>query len=574
MKNTIALNTRQALFLVLKMFWDDQPFKMGMGIFMAVLTVVCGISLLGLSGWFLTTTAIVGLQPLAFYTFDVFSPSATIRFLALARTGSRYGERLVTHDVTLRVISELRGRLFKGWAKPEAARDLLKRPAKLLFRLTVDVDALDSLYLRLIVPAVAALLIAVFTGFMFSVWITPWLGVALIIWLILVGIGVPLLISLKGKRSARLRAYSTEALRSRVVDLMAGQIELLMAGRAQEQVAAVMKADRTLFNADSEMNRLEVTITFVHQMATVLTVGGVLLACAVMVEHMVLGASIAAFSLLVLLAVFEPFTALQRGAVEFGRTLLAVKRLAPRLKDETEDEQEAWSKTVLPDQKVLYLNDVSYTYPGTMKRVLDNVSFSLKEGQRIAIVGQSGSGKSTLLGLIAKELQADCGDITSTKFGFLSQRTELFQGTIRDNLLLADPKATDEELWVALEKAGLNDAVAQLPQKLEHWLGEGGQGLSGGQARRLALARLLLRKDAPLWLLDEPTEGLDVGIAQDVLAKLLAHNNGQAMIIATHLQREAECADFIIVLDKNQEKCLFERGNPDYLSALNQLKPN
>lgn len=570
MRKQTTLMTWDSLKLILNLFLNAQPKMMWLGIFMAALTVVCGIALLGLSGWFITATAIAGMQPFAFYAFDVFTPSATIRFLALARTASRYGERLVTHSVTLRVIAELREHLFRGWAKPEAARSLLKRPAQLLFRLTVDVDALDSLYLRIIVPAAAALIVAVLTGLAFGLWLNPWLGLGLVIWLVLVGIGVPLLMSLRGRRSARLKGYGIEGLRARSVDLMAGQIEMLMAGRIKAQRDAVMKADTCLFKGDSAMNQLEILITFVHHLATTLTVAGFLLACAAMVENVVLGAPIAAFALLVLLAIFEPFTALQRGAVEFGRTLLAVKRLAPKLQSVQEDGGEV--EKTLPENTVLCLRHVSYTYPETVKQVVNDVSLELKRGQRVALVGVSGSGKSTLLSLIAKELEADTGELLSTRFSILSQRTELFQGTLRDNLLLANPQASDEELWGALKNAGLAGAVEALPEKLNSWLGEGGQGLSGGQARRLALARLLLRRDTPLWLLDEPTEGLDEGTATDVLKKILNNNHGQAMLIATHLKREAEIANSILVFDESQIIDVFERGSPSYLSALCQLK--
>ncbi|MGL4668953.1 MAG: thiol reductant ABC exporter subunit CydC [Saezia sp.] len=570
MKNRAPLGTWSSLKLVLGLFLKVQPFMIWLGIFMAALSVVCGITLLGLSGWFITATAIAGLQPLAF-AFNVITPSATIRLLALSRTASRYGERLVTHSVTLRVIAELREHLFRGWATPQAARSLLKRPAQLLFRLTVDVDALDSLYLRIIVPACAALIVAVLVGLAFGLWINPWLGLALVLWLVLIGIGVPLLMSLRGKRFARLRAYAMEGLRARTVDLMAGQIEVLMAGRMGAQYDAVMKADACLFKADSEMNKLETMITFVHHLATTLTVVGFLLGCAFMVENAALGAPVAAFALLVLLAIFEPFTALQRGAVEFGRTLLAVKRLAPRLQVNAEDEQKMEQQP--PEGVVLCLHNISYTYPETARKVVKDISLELKKGQRIALVGPSGSGKSTLLGLIAKELEADAGEILCTKFGMLTQRTELFQGTLRDNLLLANPEANDAELWNALENSGLAEAVHALPEGLNNWLGEGGQGLSGGQARRLALARLLLRRDAPLWLLDEPTEGLDAETANDVLKKILSSNHGQAILVATHLQREAEIADSILVFDESQVVGVFERGSPTYLSALCQLKP-
>ncbi|MDH1904082.1 ABC transporter ATP-binding protein, partial [Comamonas aquatica] len=154
------------------------------GMALASLTVLMGMALLGLSGWFIAATALAGLVPATALVFDVFMPSAGIRLLALGRTGARYGERLVTHDATLAVLAALRERLFRSWAPAGAAWQLRLRPARWLQRLTSDVDALDSLYLRLAVPLVsacaAALLAAVVLGAMHA-----GLGLLLGLWLLL-----------------------------------------------------------------------------------------------------------------------------------------------------------------------------------------------------------------------------------------------------------------------------------------------------------------------------------------------------------------------------------------------------
>lgn len=567
-------STWKALCQILQVFFEAQRAKLWLGILMASITVVFGLALLGVSGWFITATSIAGLDFMTAKLFNVLIPSSSIRFLALTRTVSRYGERLVTHDATLAVLADLRERLFRGWAEPQAARSLMKRPAQLLFRLTVDIDALDSLYLRILVPVAAALVATVLTGLAYGFWVHPWLGVALVIWLAVVGLGVPLLMSLRAQRAARLKAYASEALRARSVDLVAGQVELLMAGQAGRQFDLIMKADAHLSRADDDMNRLEMWVTVAHGLATAVMLSGVLLVCAVLVESALLGAAVAAFALLVLLAIFEPFTVLRRGAVELGRTLLAVKRLAPRLEKNGSVSQNTTAVArPLGGDVVLALKHVNFCYPDTTRQVLKDINLEMLKGQRIALVGGSGSGKSTLLALIAQELQPDSGEIRCERFSVLTQRTELFKDTLRGNLLLADPQASDEMLWQALEDAGLAHTIKQLPDGLDSWLGEGGLGLSGGQARRLALARLLLRK-APLWLLDEPTEGLDQQTAADVLRRITEKGGQQAMLIATHLKREAETADFIFVIDKNQIKNSYQRGQLEYTAALGQLRPN
>ncbi|MEW6256643.1 MAG: ABC transporter ATP-binding protein, partial [Pseudomonadota bacterium] len=141
---------------VVRLFLAERKGMLAAGLALSALTLLAGVALLGISGWFITATALAGLSAATAMAFDVFAPAAAIRLLAIGRTASRYGERLTTHDAALTLLAGLRERLFRGWAQPGAARALRARPAKLLFRLTADIDALDSLYLRLVVPLAAA----------------------------------------------------------------------------------------------------------------------------------------------------------------------------------------------------------------------------------------------------------------------------------------------------------------------------------------------------------------------------------------------------------------------------------
>src|SRR5690606_9010706 len=149
---------------VIALFWSARRGMLLVGAVLAATTVLAGIGLLGVSGWFITATAIAGLLPATAYAFDVFAPSAAIRLLALARTAARYGERMTTHEATLSILAALREKLFRGFAAPQAAKNLQARPARLLNRLTADIDALDSLYLRVLLPAAVAALAAIATG--------------------------------------------------------------------------------------------------------------------------------------------------------------------------------------------------------------------------------------------------------------------------------------------------------------------------------------------------------------------------------------------------------------------------
>ncbi|WP_447776157.1 thiol reductant ABC exporter subunit CydC [Variovorax boronicumulans] len=557
------------LRLVLRPFLATQPRALLLGCLLAAVTVLAGMALLGLSGWFITATALAGLHAATAFTFDVFMPSAGIRLLALGRTGSRYGERLVTHDATFAVLAELRVRLFRGWARPEAARDLLMRPARLLFRLTSDIDALESLYLRLFVPAAAALGAALLAGIVLG-FMHVGMGVAIALWLCVVGWGLAYLIARRARQPARQRAHAVEALRARAVDLVAGQSDLAMAGRLDVQCAALMNADAHLAQADLALNKLEAAAGFAYGSAGALTLVGVLLAVGALVSEGVIGAPGAALALLIALTATEPFAALRRGALDAGRTWLAVRRLAPRLDPAVEEGARPFHTE---QTAAVQVDQLTVIHPGSLVEVLSGVSLHLKAGERVALVGASGAGKSTLLSVIAGDLTPRAGHVQAHPACLLTQRTELFQDSLRDNLRLADPSASDERLWTVLHAAGLDADVRALATGLDTRLGEGGLGLSGGQSRRLALARLLLRP-VPLWLLDEPTEALDAATAHDVLQRLAQQAGSRTLLIATHLRREAALADRLVCMTQGRIVADLRRGTDAFEAALRGLRPD
>lgn len=553
---------------ILSLFLRERRAMLMAGAALAGLTAIAGIALLGVSGWFITATAIAGLTPAAALAFDVFSPSAAIRFLALARTGARYGERLATHDATLSVLAGLRETLFRGYAAPQAARALALRPAKLLFRLTSDTDALDALYLRVLVPAGVAIASALGVSLAFA-WIDPRLAASVGLFLLGCGLAIPIIAARAALAPARRRAHGLEALRARVGDLAAARTDLLMAGRLQAQIQAVRAAETRLAQADDALNRIDTAVTIGFGAVSALLLAGILLAVAALAERSLIGAPAAALCILMAFAAVEPFAALRRGALELGRTLVAARRITPRLCPPGK----SGPQSAPPADLAIRIESVSFRHPGAPEPVLDAISLSLARGEKIAIVGPSGSGKSTLLSLIAGDIEPETGKIASLATALLTQRTELFQDSLRDNLRLADPDADDGRLTEALQAAGLAALVATLPQGLSSRLGEGGAGLSGGQARRLAVARLMLR-NTPIWLLDEPTEGLDGATARDVMARVHAAAGDRSLVIATHLRREAIDADRLLVMHQGGIVTTCGRGTIDFNAVLSDLRPD
>lgn len=557
---------RNDIATVLRLFLRSDGRRLLLGAALATLTVLAGIALLGTSGWFITATGLAGLSAAAL-AFNVFVPSAGIRLLALGRTFGRYAERLVTHDATLGVLASLRTRLFRGWAEPQAARALLRRPSRLLFRLTSDIDALESVYLRLLVPLAATFGAALLAGLLLGA--LDWrLGAAVFAWLLACGWGVAAWTARRARPLALRRVQTLERLRAQAIDLVGGQTDLALAGRLPSQCATLEQLDARLARGDDALHRLETRAAATHAVAGHLTVALVLLAAGLLAQQGKLNAPAAALALLTALAALEPFAALRRGAIEAARSWLAARRLAPRLR---EDGAAVAPPRPALDGEALRVKDAGVVHAGRRQAALHEIDLRIAAGERVAVIGASGAGKSTLLALAAGELAPATGQVGALPATWLTQRTELFQDSLRDNLRLADPRASDERLWEALRAAGLADDVRALAQGLDAALGEGGLGLSGGQSRRLALARLLLR-DADFWLLDEPTEGLDGATAADVLARLARHAQGRTVLVATHLRREAELAERLLVMAQGRIVADLRRGTPDYYQALSTLR--
>ncbi len=566
---------KTSVLAVLRLFFAGETWFSGRsrllwgGIALAALTVLAGMALLGVSGWFITATALAGLATGTALAFDVFTPGAGIRLLALVRTAARYGERVVTHDAALAVIAALRPRLFAGWARPDAARRLLARPARLLFRLTADADALDALYLRLLVPAGAACAALVLVAIVLGA-IDGLLGAAIAGWLLATGAGILAWTVRRSRRAASRRAHAIESLRAQAIDLVSGQTELVMAGRLAAQCEALARAERRLAHADDAINRVDVLGGFLQAMAGSAALAATLAACALLVSGSAIGAPVAALALLLVLSSAEPLTPLRRGALELGRTLLAIRRLAPRLDAPSPRVERAATAGIRIDRACLRHGDRDRA---ATPPALEDITLAIRPGERVAVIGPSGAGKSTLLALMAGERAPTAGRVQAPASCLLTQRTELFQDSVRDNLRLARPDAADEALWAALRAAGLDDTIAALPAGLDTRLGEGGLGLSGGQARRLALARLFLRPTR-LWLLDEPTEGLDAATARDVLARLAEQAHDRTLVLATHIRREAALADRIVVLAAGTVVGDLRRGTPAFDHQLHTLRPD
>ena len=542
------------------------------GALLALATALAGSALLGLSGWFISATAIAGLSVATALAFDVFMPSAGIRLLAMGRTGLRYAERLVTHAATLRLLRHARGRLFRAWSARGAAARLRLHPARILFRLTHDLDALEALYLRLVVPFCGALGVTLVTALALAWWAGE-LAFALLAGVFAGGVFIFWRLLRGAARAAARRGVALERLRAATIDLVAGQAEWRMAGRFAAQRARLLAADARLAKAERALERCEATAIWRGQELHGASLAGALWAAAWLLERGVLSVPLACLLVLLVLAAVEPWLALRRGALEGGRVRQALRRLAPGFvpaAPQTPVARPAGAWAAM-------LTEVAFRWPGSPAHappVLASLSLHIVAGERVALVGASGSGKSTLFGLLASELMASAGTVQAQPAVWLTQGAEIFHASVRDNLDLWRRGTGDDELWAALRAVELADDIARVPMGLDAMLGEGGLGLSGGQARRLALARVLLTdaRAAPLWLLDEPSEALDSATAGRVLSQVMHIAGPRTVLIATHLRREARHADRLLVLEAGSIVADHLRGSAGFETVLAGLR--
>ncbi|MGA8277375.1 MAG: thiol reductant ABC exporter subunit CydC [Rhodanobacteraceae bacterium] len=511
------------------------------GLVLALLSTLSGIALLAVSGYFIASMALVGAGGAA---IDYYTPAALIRLFAILRTGGRYAERLVTHDATLRLLARLRVWLF-GRLVPLAPAGLESlRSAELYSRLRADVDALEHAYIGVLMPlfvAVMVMLVVLATTLIYL----PLLSLPL---LFLFGCGAALLPGWSLRRAKAPGATEVacrETMRSLQSDGLRGRAELALFGAEAahaERLAAVATRQR---QAQRQIDRLQALgsggVMFSAQLAAV---AALLLGLIALRAGTLDGPGL---TMLVLLApaAFEAIAPLPEAWAQLAATVVSARRVFA-LADTPPPVVEPQTPSPSINRHDLSVRGLRLRYDEDAPWVLDGVDFDLPQGRRIALVGPSGAGKSSLLGALTrlfpfqgsitlggKPLDAWHGDDVRAQIAVVEQRPYLFDANLGDNLRLARPEASKAELDKVIRQAQLGDYVASLPQGLRTWVGEDGLRVSGGEARRIAIARALLA-DPPILVLDEPTEGLDAGTAAHLYDALAAAMTGRSVLLITH----------------------------------------
>lgn len=539
--------------------YKRHKWLLSLGVVLAIVTLLASIGLLTLSGWFLSASAVVGVAGV--YSFNYMLPAAGVRGSAIIRTAGRYFERLVSHDATFRVLQHLRVFTFSKLLPLSPAGLARFRQGELLNRMVADVDTLDHLYLRVISPLVGALVVILVVTFGLSFLdgtLALTLGGIMLLTLFL----LPPLFYHAGKPTGEQLTHLRGRYRQQLTSWLQGQAELTIfnaSARYREQM------EQTEVNwHDAQRRQSELTAL---SQALMLLIGGLAVIAMLWLAAGGVGGNTQPGALIALfvfcaLAAFEALAPVTGAFQHLGQVIASALRLTQIIEQKPEVTFPQ-TKAAVPTQVALRFEKVTFRYPEQAQSALSDISLQVNAGEHIAILGRTGCGKSTLLQLITRAWDPQQGAILLNEqplsnldeptlrrtMSVVPQRVHLFSATLRDNLLLARPDASDAELSAVLEQTGLSKLLED--SGLNSWLGEGGRQLSGGELRRLAIARALLH-DAPLMLLDEPTEGLDATTESQILDLLAELMRDKTVLMVTHRLRGLARFNRIVVMDNGQ----------------------
>jgi ATP-binding cassette subfamily C protein CydC len=519
--------------------WRSRASWLATGVVVSLAALAAGVAMMVVGGATVAAAIAAG----------VLAAPVALRGLGSARVVLRYAERLVTHDATFRALADLRIWFFHNLARSAAGGLGFRQAGDVLARLVGDIEALDGLYLRILVPLAGAVLLLPVLVVLIAARSTP-LALAIGVLFTLAAFVLPWIGARMAARAGLVLADTTGALRIAALDALTGLREVRAFGAEGRMLAEVQAREAALLSTQHEL----------AGRTALANVGAFLCGQIAIVAILVAAgsnpaAAVAAAFLVV--AAFEAVGGLPRAGVLAGHAAAAAHRVLTAA-DTPMPVPDPESAGAAPVGFALRFEDLHFRWLPERSPVFDGLTLEVPQGMRVALLGPSGAGKSSLAALALKVAAPQQGrvllggvDIATlaaadvrVRIGWLAQATHLFDDTIRANLLLARPDADEAALWAALDAANIGEMVRALPDGLDTWVGEGGARFSGGQGRRLALARALL-SPAPILILDEPCTGLDADTERAFLATLNEVAEGRSVILITHRLTGVERLDRI-----------------------------
>jgi ATP-binding cassette subfamily C protein CydC len=529
-----------------------------LSVLLSTLTIGSSVALIGTSAWLISTA---GLHP---SVADLGVSVVGVRFFGITRGLFRYLERLVSHDVTFRLLARLRVWFYEKLEPLAPARLMEYKSGDLLARVIGDVETLENFYVRVISPSLTAILIGVTVALFFAAFYIP-IAVVLILFFIILGLILPILAQLASRKPGKRLILQRADIQSQLVDGIQGIADLLAFGRGPDRLTQISTAGQAYGTTQRQMAR----INGIHSaLGTLFTHLGVWLVLMLVIPQVTAGTlqgvMLGTFALMTL-ASFEAVLPLPLAAQMWNASREAARRLfevvdaEPAVKDAGEQRLEIGSS------HSIQFSNLSFSYPNQTTPALQSISFNVPAGRSIAIVGPSGAGKSTIANLLLRFWDYQAGKITlggeslkaleqddvRKQFALVSQNSYFFNTTIRENLRLARRSVSQEEIESAARAAQIHEFIARLPNGYDTLIGEQGMRLSGGERQRLAIARALL-KAASILIFDEPTANLDPQTEKQVLDTLFVTMQGKTSLLITHRLIGLENVDEILVMDHGQ----------------------
>lgn len=522
------------------------------GLSLSILTLFASVFLLSLSGWFLASTAFVGVAGL--YSFNYMLPAAGVRAAAITRTAARYMERLVDHNTTFKILAYLRTLAFRKLLPLSANQLAQYQKADLLNRFIVDIDALDHLYLKLFSPIVTALIMIaiLFIGLSYIN-----LPIALIITIILTLtlLTVPVIFYYAGKQLGETLAKQQSDYRSQLISYLQGQAELTLFN-------AQAKYRDKLDELESQWltNQQRQSTLMALSSALILLISGFLTLLVLWLITQYTLSPLVALFVFVCLASAEILMPIPNAFIFLGQVIASASRITAIFSQTPEITFVKEGKTLDLTMAKLHFDKVNFSYPNQPFIILKDFSLTVESGEHIGLIGKTGSGKSTLLNLINRIWEPNSGSIylNDTPINQLDEKTlrqaiavvpqviTIFSDTLRQNLLIGNEQATDQQLIDVLHQVEL-DKLLITEKGLDLLIGQGGRALSGGEIRRIGIARALLHH-SPLILMDEPTESLDQQTEQQIIKLIQQSCKGKTLLMVTHRLIDNPLFDRVISL--------------------------
>ena len=551
------------------------PFRwwIALAVLLSFGTLGAGVGLMAMSAYLISKAA------LAPQFADIAVIVTAVRFFAIARAALRYAERYVSHLATFRILTRLRVWFYVTIEPLAPARLQQLHSGDLFTRISADIETLENFYVRVVVPPLAAALVATLASVILGAFDVRF-AFALILFLILTGIVLPLLTQRLSRTPTEHLIRTRAELNAVLTDEIQGIADVIAFGQAENFRArtrrlndALDRAQLQLANARGMANALAVLFAALAGLTILL-----------LAIPLVSGGQIdGVFLALLPLTAIASFEAVQPLGAAFQHreaSRAAAERLF-ELIDAPPLVQESAQFIEMPHNYSIEFRGVSFRYAPDEELVLNNASFKIDQGERVAVIGASGAGKSTLVNLLVRFWDAQAGQVCvggndvrayrtedlRKHIGVASQHPYLFNGTLRDNLLLAKGDATDQALDAACHVAQLGELLASLPLGYDTLVGENGLKLSGGERQRIAIARLLL-KNAPFVILDEATANLDALTEQKLLNSLESFLRGRTVLIISHRRAGIQNAGRVLTLERGQIKVSAEQRVSDMRSAI------